>query len=141
MMGEKMKIKSFAKLVEQAQKRDAYWLADAIHTFTEDLHNLAEKANISRAELARRLGVSPAYITKLFRGNANFTIGTMVRLARAVGANLRLHLAPEEEEVCWLYAPAAPRQKLFPGVSADQYKSVSTQKVMEGKYDIDTFAA
>jgi len=141
MMGEKMKNKSFAKLVEQAKKRDAYWLADTIYTFTEELHKLAENANISRAELARRLGVSPAYITKLFRGNANFTIGTMVRLTHAVGARLHLHLAPQKEEVCWLYGPSVPRQKTFPGVSADQYRSIVTPKVMEGKNDLFANAA
>jgi plasmid maintenance system antidote protein VapI len=141
MMGEKMKIKSFTKLFEEAKKRDAYWVADAIYTFTEELHNLAEHGNINRTELARRLGVSPAYITKLFRGNANFTIESMVRLARAVGARLHLHLAPEAQEVCWLNAHTMPRQKAFPGFKADQYESVSTQKVMEGKYDLFANAA
>ncbi|MDD2902869.1 MAG: helix-turn-helix transcriptional regulator [Syntrophales bacterium] len=141
MMGEKMKNKSFAKLVKQAKKREAYWLADAVYTFTEELHNLAENANISRSELARRLGVSPAYITKLFRGNANFTIETMVRLARAVGARLHLHIAPEEKEVCWLYAPPVLRRKEFPGAKADQYESISTPKIMEGKYEPVALAA
>jgi transcriptional regulator with XRE-family HTH domain len=97
-VGEKMKIKSFAKLLEEAKTRDAYWVADAIHTFTEELHELAENKALSRAELARRLGVSPAYITKIFRGNVNFTIDTMVRLARRVGARLHLHLVPEGVE-------------------------------------------
>jgi len=141
MKGEKMKIKSFAKLVDQAKKRDAYWLADTIYTFTEELHKLAENANISRAELARRLGVSPAYITKLFRGNANFTLSTMVRLTRAVGAHLHLHLAPEGEEGCWLYGPRFLRQKAFPADSADNYKSTVTPKVMEGKNDLFANAA
>jgi transcriptional regulator with XRE-family HTH domain len=90
-----MKPKSFAKLFEEAKKRDSYWVANAIYTFTEELHNLAENENISRTELARRMEVSPAYITKIFRGDVNFTIDTMVRLARRVGARLHLHLVPE----------------------------------------------
>lgn len=131
-----MKVKSFAKLVEEAKERDAYWVADAIYTFTEELYKMAENENISRAELARRLGVSPAYITKIFRGDVNFTIDTMVRLARRVGARLHLRLAPEAHEICWLYAHAVPRQKAYPGLRADNYDKVSDQKVMEGKYDL-----
>jgi transcriptional regulator with XRE-family HTH domain len=92
-----MKAKSFEGLFEEAKKHDGYWVADAIYTFTEELHKLAEKENISRTELARRMEVSPAYITKIFRGDVNFTIDTMVRLARRVGARLYLHLVPEEE--------------------------------------------
>lgn len=97
-MGENMKIKSFAKLSEEAKQRDTYWVADAIHTFTEELHKLSENKGLSRTDLARLMGVSPAYITKIFRGNVNFTIDTMVRLARRVGARLQLHLVPEESE-------------------------------------------
>jgi transcriptional regulator with XRE-family HTH domain len=93
-----MKAKSFEELFEEAKKHDSYWVADAIYTFTEDLHDLAEQEDISRAELARRMDVSPAYITKIFRGDVNFTIETMVKLARRVGARLHLHLIPEGME-------------------------------------------
>jgi transcriptional regulator with XRE-family HTH domain len=93
-----MKEASFADLFEEAKKHDAYWVADAIYGFTNELNNLAKTAKVSRTELARRLAVSPAYITKIFRGDVNFTIGTMVRLARRVGARLQLHLVPEEIE-------------------------------------------
>jgi predicted transcriptional regulator len=93
-----MKPKSFAQLYEEAKKQDAYWVADAIYTFTEELHSFAEIGKVSRGELARRMEVSPAYITKIFRGDVNFTINTMVRLARRVGARLHLHLVPERIE-------------------------------------------
>lgn len=96
-----MKADSFTQLFEEAKKQDAFWVADAIYTFTEELHRMAESEGVSRSELARRLGTSPAYITKIFRGDGNFTVESMVRLARAVGGRLHLHLAPEEHEVRW----------------------------------------
>jgi transcriptional regulator with XRE-family HTH domain len=88
--------KSFKELFKDARKRDEYWVADAILSFTEDLHEQAERKGKSRADLARALGVSTAYITKVFRGNTNFTIETMVKLARAVGARMEIHVVPEE---------------------------------------------
>lgn len=48
---------------------------------------------MSNAELARRLGTSPAYVTRLFRGGANLSVQTMVKLAQAVGAKVRLGLS------------------------------------------------
>jgi transcriptional regulator with XRE-family HTH domain len=47
---------------------------------------------MTRVELARRLGASPAYVTKILRGKVNFTLATMVRLSRAVGGELHVQL-------------------------------------------------
>jgi len=55
-----------------------------------------EENGVSRAELARRISKSPAYVTQILRGNANFTIGTMVRLAMALNCRLELHLVPSQ---------------------------------------------
>lgn len=90
-----MKAKSFDQLHKEAKKKDAYWVADAIYSFTEEVNRIAEVEGISRAEIARRLGTSAAYVTKVFRGDANFTVESMVRLARAVGARVDIHVSPE----------------------------------------------
>ncbi len=122
-----MKDKSFAKRLQEAKQRDTYWVAEAIYTFTEELHELAEQKGLSRAELARLLGVSPAYITKIFRGNVNFTIDTMVRLARRVGARLDLHLIPEGLATCsQQWRPASlDYQKTARFQAADSYQNAS----------------
>jgi transcriptional regulator with XRE-family HTH domain len=94
--------KSFKELFRQARERDEYWVADAVLSFTEDLHQLAEKKGMSRADLARALKVSTAYVAKVFRGDANFTIETMVKLARAVGARVNIHISPEDVTGQWV---------------------------------------
>ncbi len=92
-------MKSFRQLFEEARAGDNYWVADAINCFTENLHGLAEEHGISRSELAARLGKTPQYITKIFRGDVNFTIESMVKLTRATGGRLHIRVAPEEREV------------------------------------------
>jgi plasmid maintenance system antidote protein VapI len=52
--------------------------------------------NISRKELAKHLGTSPAYITKILRGDINFTVDSMVRLAKAAGGTVQIHIGQEE---------------------------------------------
>lgn len=91
-----MKAKSFDDLYQEAERHDDYWLAGRTQAFAEEIFVLMERQDVTRSELARRLGTSPAYITKILRGNANFTLASMERLARALGADLRIQLVPTE---------------------------------------------
>jgi len=45
-------------------------------------------AGLSYADLAKKMGTSAAYISKVFRGDTNLTIESMVKLARATGGQL-----------------------------------------------------
>jgi len=134
-----MKEASFVELFEEAKQHDAYWVADAIYHFTKELHNLTEVNKISRAQLARILHVSPAYITKIFRGDVNFTIDTMVRLARAVGGKVHLHLAPDEHEVRWFDIISTQKRALPPPCS--QFKKVQSAKLKGEQDGISAIAA
>jgi transcriptional regulator with XRE-family HTH domain len=87
-----MKKKSFKELLSEARERDTYWAASMILDFTEGLHRIMEANGVTRSDLARRLGVSPAYITKVLRGNVNFTIDSMVRLVRAAGGEVHVQV-------------------------------------------------
>jgi predicted transcriptional regulator len=90
-----MKKRSFQELFDEAKERDAYWIESAILDFTEGLHKTMEASGVSKSDLARRLGVSPAYITKVLRGNVNFTIDSMVRLIRAAGGEVHIQVIPK----------------------------------------------
>lgn len=79
-----------------------YWAEGAVLDFTEELSKIMDNNGICRAELARRMGSSPAYITKVFGGQANFTIETMTKLALAVDHAIRIHVAPKESRTRWL---------------------------------------
>jgi len=90
-----MKKKSFKELIDEARGRDTYWAASMILDFTEGLHKIMGANGVTRSDLARRLGVSPAYITKVLRGNVNFTVDSMVRLVRAAGGEVSIHIEPK----------------------------------------------
>jgi transcriptional regulator with XRE-family HTH domain len=125
-----MRVKSFGELYKEARRKDAYWAADAIYSFTEELNRLAEIEGISRAEIARRLGTSAAYVTKVFRGDVNFTVESMVRLAGTLGARLHVHLALEGHQVRWFDLPRIER-KLPAGLNPEQFKKVRVSEVEE----------
>ncbi|MGL4398710.1 MAG: helix-turn-helix domain-containing protein, partial [Luteolibacter sp.] len=47
-----------------------------------------------RTALADKIGSSPAYITKILRGETNFTLDSMVKIATALGCELTIGLRP-----------------------------------------------
>lgn len=54
------------------------------------------QCGMSKADLARQLGTSQAYVTKILRGDANLTIKSMVELANAVDGTLHLHVSTRQ---------------------------------------------
>lgn len=84
----------YRKMIEEARQSVDYWAEGSIVEFTEALWARMEEEGVSRAELARRLGTSKAYVTKVLGGNANFTLYSMAKLALAVGGKVRIGIEP-----------------------------------------------
>lgn len=69
--------------------------------FTDDLLKRMAALGMTNVTLAEAAGVSPAYITKVFRGSENFTLETMSKLAMAVGGKVRIHIADQNARTHW----------------------------------------
>lgn len=87
-----METRSFSVLMARVADTDGGQSARVVVEFLAQVNARMRTQGISNAELARRLGTSPAYVTRLFRGTTNLSVQTMVKLARAVGASLHLGL-------------------------------------------------
>jgi antitoxin component HigA of HigAB toxin-antitoxin module len=102
-------LERFRRFVQEAESSVDYWADGPITEFIEDVWRLMEEQKVSRAELARRLGSSRAYVTKLLGGNANFTLQTMVKVAMAFGAQVHVHVAGRDTLTRWIdEIPAQP---------------------------------
>ena len=55
------------------------------------LKRLMEEKGITKKELARRMGVSPAYVTKIFSGS-NISLRTVAKVLSALEVDVRLVL-------------------------------------------------
>ena len=93
---------NFRELLAGTEKSAKYAEEAALLEFTEELVRRMACEGVSRAELARRLGCSPAYITKVLRGPSNFTLASMARIAQALGCKLRMRMQPEGATAQWL---------------------------------------
>jgi transcriptional regulator with XRE-family HTH domain len=54
---------------------------------------------ITRTALAEKLGTSRAYITKILRGDTNFTLESMARVAQALDCEINFELRPLDRQV------------------------------------------
>jgi transcriptional regulator with XRE-family HTH domain len=90
---------SFDDFLADAEKRDTYWEELAILEFTEALVARLESLSLSKSEWAKRLNINPSQVTKLLAGENNFTLRTMVKLARSLGCELTAGLRPEADSV------------------------------------------
>ena len=82
--------KNLSSFVESAKNDDFYWVEKIKLDFAIELDRYRRDLNMTADEFAKELGVSRAYMSKLFRGDVNLTIKSMVKLARAVGARISL---------------------------------------------------
>lgn len=97
---------TFQELLEQAKQGTAYWVSRAIESFTEDLFVHMKTQGVTKAELARRLGKTPAYVTKILRGRSNFTIESMVTLARALDAEVEIRVTETYKNAHYVHIEA-----------------------------------
>jgi transcriptional regulator with XRE-family HTH domain len=84
--------KSLKTFLEDARKTDVYWVEKAKLDFSISLDSQRDYAQVTYAEVAKRIGASPAYISKVFRGESNLTIESMVKLARSMGGQLDIRI-------------------------------------------------
>lgn len=91
-----MSIERYRQLLDRAESSPDYWREAVVIQFTEGLCRRMEEKKISKAELARRMGTSRAYVTRLLGGEPNFTLGTMVKLALAVDGALYVRIGDKD---------------------------------------------
>ncbi|HEX3556093.1 MAG TPA: helix-turn-helix transcriptional regulator [Thermoanaerobaculia bacterium] len=86
-------IRSFKQLFEEGRQHDDYWTEGLVIQFAEELARWMKEKEVSPDELAARIGHSPAYVTRVLRGSVNLNVTVMAKIARALGAEVRIHFA------------------------------------------------
>ena len=94
--------KALRAFVDKARATDAYWIEAAKLHFAVSLDRQRAAAGLTYKNVADKLGTSAAYISKVFRGDSNVTIESMVKLARATGGRLDIQVVDgEAEQFSW----------------------------------------
>jgi transcriptional regulator with XRE-family HTH domain len=85
---------NFRERLSEARNRPAYWIEKIVLDFTVALSSAMRRKNVTGKDLAEKVEVTPAYISKVLNGTPNLTVKSMVQLAHAL--DLRVTLRVEE---------------------------------------------
>lgn len=83
---------NFADADQEARKNPAYWQEGIILEVTRHVINELAIQNLTQADLASRLGVKPAYISRVLRGHENLTLQTLAKIAFVLGKKWQFSL-------------------------------------------------
>ena len=112
-------------LFTKAKESLDFWAETVILEFTEELLRIMQETGVTGAQLAERIGTSPAYVSKVLNGNANVSLATMNKFARAFNHAVHIHLADENAVVTWSDRAS---QHVIQGVGA-QVRAIGHGKV------------
>jgi len=93
----------FNTLFSEAEERNEFHAAGVKIEIAEQIFRMMEKRNMTQADLARKLGKNRAYVSKILKGNTNFTIETLVLIARSLEAEWNFQLADIEKPETKVY--------------------------------------
>lgn len=78
----------------QARQHPAYWSYLTTLEFTDNLVAEMDAQCVSGAELARRMGTSRAWVSRVLAGECNLTTATMGKLAFALDMRVTTQIVP-----------------------------------------------
>jgi len=121
--------KSLQRLMASAEAKLQYLVESAKLDFSVALDRQRKTSGISGKDLAEKVGVSPAYISKVFRGDSNLTIETMVKLCSAAGGSLRIEVVPDlaRGDVWKVPVKSGLVSQTHTGISVVQFNGVARQ--------------
>lgn len=92
---------SLMQTVEDLARNDELAIERAKISVAETIYCAMHQREVSKAELSRRLGKSRAYVTQILRGDANFTLDSLVRISTALDSQLEIGLIPNRLSAHW----------------------------------------
>lgn len=78
----------FLERLESLQNDPSFLTEQLILEINEAICRLMQEQGVSRAELARRIGVQRSYITRMLNGMPNLTLSTLVKIATALNGRV-----------------------------------------------------
>lgn len=87
-------MKTFNDFWTEAQADPLYWAETTKLEFATQVNECMTEQETSKTDIAKKVGVSKQYISKVLGGNANFTIESMAKIAFALGQKLVTTMEP-----------------------------------------------
>lgn len=128
--------KFMREILDKAKKTDEFWMDSAKLDFALELERQRRASGKSYKDIAKALDTSAAYVSKIFRGDANLTIESMVKLSRSLGCNLNLNLKQISEDKETIKGIANKLAQDMQGFKFDDTQSITRAMMKRHKITI-----
>lgn len=89
---------SFNDFIKSQENTLSYQIEKAKLNFIFNVNKIMNENNITNADLAKKLGTSKSYVTKILSGDhVNYTIEMMVRISTALRGKLKINICDCDE--------------------------------------------
>jgi len=122
------------KLMSDDEGRKLYFREDLIFEITESICKVMAEKDISKAELARRAGVSKSNITQLLSGDHNMRLTTVADLLYALDSKLEVTPIPLDVDSILESTASLTESQWTPAVdfmSSSEYEAITEQEESE----------
>lgn len=92
---------TFHELFNSARTTTTYKTEGVILEITEQIVEKMKALEMSKSELASKINVSAPYITKLLRGETNFTAESLVKVAGALNCDVEVKFVSKSSPGDW----------------------------------------
>ncbi len=86
----------YEELIKDPEFRKQLAIETLVLEATETVSKLMQAQGVTKADLARRLGRSRAFVTQLLNGSANMTLKTLAEVMNALGSEISIGAKPIE---------------------------------------------
>jgi transcriptional regulator with XRE-family HTH domain len=86
----------FKEELKTYEKDPEFILDGILLDINETICSIMEKKGLNRKEFAQKLNVTPAYVTKILRGDPNLTLRSLIKISQALGLSLDVGLKEPE---------------------------------------------
>lgn len=128
----------FSTLFTEAEKTTEFWVSKAKYQFTEEMLRELTHSGYSKALLAEKMDVNPAFISRLCKGSNNFTMTTMVKVAQALDCELYTHLVPKGRSIQWIdFLHEEPEESADWKINRIKFQPVGTvrfEEIINGRF-------
>lgn len=134
------RVKTGKELFEELINDEEFILEELRLSILEDILDAMDLTHVDRAALARKINTSRAYITKLFNTSTNFTLRTLVRIAKAIGLKIKISLVTEQQQEQWFEISKGIARE-SPNVTPYGFRETKLRIAEEGKSEQSSFVA
>lgn len=133
-------------LLEQLEEDEEFLLEELRLSILEEVIAAMNKKDVDRAELARRLNTTRAFVTRVFNTSVNLTLRTVVKMSKALGVKVSVHLHEPAVQAHWFeiyeqHERLAADRVLASTARRSGYKQVKPVRHREVPYEQSASAA